>query len=216
VQLTPLATEPVGPFSQGDMPREPIRFEFVDEDNNVADVPTGVYQADVIDPTGLITAATASRYAEDDVTLAFVEFGWPDLDPGIFELDIPGVWRIALRLDGVRLPSTPVVVQRQDGWHNLESIAEGWVNANQLDQATLYSLLEAAREQCEAYAPKLLEGAPVPERYRAAHMLQTRALWQSLTANADPSSVGEFAVPVFSMDYTVKKLLRPPRPGGGS
>ena len=76
----------------------------------------------------------------------------------------------------------------------------------------LDSLLDAARIQCEAYAPALPEGADVPETWRRAQALQARALHRSAIArDGDRIGVDGVAVTVFPMDWTVKRLLRPQR-----
>lgn len=72
--------------------------------------------------------------------------------------------------------------------------------------------LHVARIQCEEFAPALAEGAPVPENYVAAQIMQARALVRSghVGAGDQAGGYGE-TVTVFPMDWTVKALLRPRR-----
>lgn len=95
------------------------------------------------------------------------------------------------------------------GWHDNNSALEQWIEAPAEPEA-LDALLEAAREQCEAYAPALPEDAVVPVRYRQAQLMQARALWQSMSANANDSiNDGTFSVALYPMDKTIRNLLRP-------
>lgn len=80
------------------------------------------------------------------------------------------------------------------------------------DEAEFYPLdrlLAAARVQCEAFAPTVPEGE-VPENYRVAQAMQTRALFRSQRAGGgDQFGADGMTVTVFPMDWTVKALLRP-------
>lgn len=74
----------------------------------------------------------------------------------------------------------------------------------------LNPFIVAAKTQCLNFAPALPVGADVPESYRLAQAMQTRALWRSQKAGAG-NQIGAdgMAVTVFPMDWTVKNLLRP-------
>lgn len=97
-------------------------------------------------------------------------------------------------------------------WHTLDSAIGEWIDAPQDWGNTLETLLDAARVQCEAFAPALVDGADVPVNYRLAQLMQARALWQSTKANPQGElGEGGFAVQVFPMDWTVRALLRPRR-----
>jgi len=81
------------------------------------------------------------------------------------------------------------------------------------DLQSLEVLLAAARAQCEAFAPRLPEGAPVPETYRLAQAMQARALFRSTITGDGDQTVGAdgHRVTVFPLDWTIKALLRPKR-----
>lgn len=79
-----------------------------------------------------------------------------------------------------------------------------------IDSYGLEALLTSAREQCEAYAPALPEGAEVPERYRLAQSLQARALFRAGLTSGQSIGADGLVIPVFAMDWHVKALLRPP------
>ena len=69
-----------------------------------------------------------------------------------------------------------------------------------------------ARIQCEEFAPALADGAPVPENYVAAQVLQARALVRAgIVGDGDHNGIAGEGVVVFPMDWTVKNLLRPAR-----
>lgn len=75
----------------------------------------------------------------------------------------------------------------------------------------IYFPLECAKIQCAMFAPPLAEGAPIPDNYIAAQVLQCRALIRAgIVGDADRAGLGE-TVAVFPMDWTVKNLLRPRR-----
>lgn len=102
-------------------------------------------------------------------------------------------------------PEAPGLV----GWVTLDQARQGWADAP-MDDDTLTTLLLAAWEECERYAPTLPEIAPVPERYRQAQIMQARATLRSLIAGGADEIGGEgFTVTVFPLDRTVRQKLRP-------
>ncbi|MFT3862043.1 hypothetical protein [Micropruina sp.] len=71
--------------------------------------------------------------------------------------------------------------------------------------------LQCAAIQCALFAPPIDDGAPVPDNYLAAQVLQARALVRAgIVGDSDRAGLGE-TVAVFPMDWTVKNLLRPKR-----
>jgi len=93
-------------------------------------------------------------------------------------------------------------------WHDTETARNQWVTAINDDE--LADLLEVARMQVEAFAPRLPAGAEVPVNYRMAQLMQAKNL--ALAGSASPS--GDFGQDGFSytrypMDNTVKAILRP-------
>lgn len=86
-----------------------------------------------------------------------------------------------------------------------------WVNAP-ADDVLLDALLDAAQEVCEAYAPALATGEPVPVRYTQAVVEQARDIWQNGERDGDVLGYdGEWAIRVRPVAESVKALLRPKR-----
>lgn len=91
-----------------------------------------------------------------------------------------------------------------------EELPAVWPGALDVPEEGLALLLDAAREQCEAYAPRLAPDAPVPARYRQAQALQARALWQAGQTDQGGEIGGAgYQLPTFPMDWAIKNLLRP-------
>lgn len=102
-----------------------------------------------------------------------------------------------------------VVCDPDDQWHNVITARLEWDGAPKPD-GTLHRLLEVARDQVEAYGPKLAADAPVPERYRAAQLIQARNTWNASLTNGDAQvDAGGFVVNVRPLDWAVKQLIRP-------
>lgn len=96
-------------------------------------------------------------------------------------------------------------------WATIDQVRDRWADAP-LDDDMLTSMLDAAHEQCTAYAPVLAAGAPIPARYLEAEVLQVRALGQSQDRDGDVLGFGDgFAVRVRPLGEDVKSLLRPRR-----
>jgi len=102
-----------------------------------------------------------------------------------------------------------VVCDPTDQWHNVITARLEWSGAPDPD-GTLHRLLEVAREQVEAYGPTLDADGPVPERYRAAQLIQARNTWNASLTNGDAQvDAGGFVVNVRPLDWAVKQLIRP-------
>lgn len=96
------------------------------------------------------------------------------------------------------------------GWIDTETDLSDWPDTSGMDADALERYLQAAYEQCVAYAPALAEGAPVPGRYVLAQLMQARALYRSvISGGGDTIGQDGFTVTVYPMDRTVKNLLRP-------
>ena len=122
-----------------------------------------------------------------------------------------GVWLIVLAEAGPgELPVMPIVVEdRSDGWHTLASARRiEWPDAP-ADDATLYELLQSAKEQCIDYAPALPAGALIPTRWRQAQLKQARAIWADLVSGGEPMGPDGIATTVYTMSIHVQQLLRP-------
>jgi hypothetical protein len=109
---------------------------------------------------------------------------------------------------------------------DLPTVREYWPTVDEVDPAELVHLLASAQVQCEDFAPTLtttttaLDGtvttttAEPPVNYLKAQAFQARALYRSSIAGSGDQIGGDgFTVTVFPMDWTVKALLRPRRPG---
>lgn len=96
-------------------------------------------------------------------------------------------------------------------WATIEQVRDRWADAP-LNDELVQQMLTAAHEQVAAYAPALVDGAPVPARYIEAEVLQLRALGQSQQRDGDVLGFGDgFAVRVRPLGEDVKALLRPRR-----
>lgn len=101
------------------------------------------------------------------------------------------------------------------GWVDTDAaqLGELWPDSEQLGEETLEQLLQSAYEQCSAYAPALADGAPTPESWPVAQILQASELWSSTRREGDVIGfTDQIAVRVRPLGNTVRSLLRP-RPG---
>lgn len=97
-------------------------------------------------------------------------------------------------------------------WATPEQVEARWADAPDVDSELLAEWMEAVHEQCVAYAPTLPEGAPVPQSYVEAEVLQLRSLYQAWQRDGDVLGFGDgFAVRVRPLSDDVKALLRPRR-----
>lgn len=152
----------------------------------------------------------------DDENDQRVVIEWPGTtvfaEPGRYALIVTLItWGGTIR---ERLAPVVVVVQAEDGWHNIDSARADWdagTSAPASDDK-LFELLELAREDCLEYAPVLAEGAPIPLRYRAAQLQQAKNTWDNSKPTTSPGTEGElFAIKPFPLDWHVKNMLRPKR-----
>lgn len=94
-------------------------------------------------------------------------------------------------------------------WATLENARMIWSDAPSSD-ALLNHLLNVSQELCEAYAPALGAGDPVPARYMQAVVQQARETWQNSERDGDVIGFdGDYAIRVRPLAETVKQLLRP-------
>lgn len=202
----------LGALWVGDVPTSPTRADFVDETGNaVAIQDFASWTAYMLSPVGeVLGTLTGSEQGNH------LNFTWPTTTI----LEIPGVHTIVVTFfdaNGVEVQAEPwkFIVQEIDGWLSLEQARAQWADAP-LDDVFLFQLLDTAKEQCLAYAPALLLGAPVPARYLQAQLTQSRALYQSTIANqADNVGIEGFTVRVFPLDFTIRAMLRPKKAIGG-
>lgn len=108
-------------------------------------------------------------------------------------------------------------------WHTAASLKAGWSGAPSGTVAD--ELLEAAREQIIAYAPKpgpdvalTADSDTVPVRYRIAQALQVEALWNTRKANTsgdDQMGMQGYSIQLRDMGWTIKNLIHPLDPAEG-
>jgi hypothetical protein len=193
----------IGPYYVGDNPATPITFDLYSEEDFSAYTSATV---SIVNPLGA-TVATVGAVPVEEETITFAIPAGSLLTPGIYAFDV-----LLLGEGMVTLPSVAFVVQEANGWHSLESARREWRDAPE-DDAQLFAILDAAREQCLEFAPET--AGLVPLRFRQAQLLQARSLWQSGSVSQDGAlGGGEMSVTVFPMDWTVKALLRPKRAVG--
>jgi hypothetical protein len=98
------------------------------------------------------------------------------------------------------------------GWLTVPDLPDLWPQAESIETPILWMLVDAAREQCIAYAAPTEEGADVPESWRLAHLMQVQSLWQSAKSGpGDTIGPDGLTITVYPMDRTVRNLLRPRR-----
>lgn len=99
-------------------------------------------------------------------------------------------------------------------WHDTTSLVEAWgAEADPIPDALLESLIDVARDQVIAYAPRLDDYTEIPERYRLGHFRQAQNLYKSTIVDAS-GGVGmgsDFVVTPHPLDWHVKNILRPRR-----
>ncbi|CCH79083.1 hypothetical protein BN12_40053 [Nostocoides japonicum T1-X7] len=86
-----------------------------------------------------------------------------------------------------------------------------WADAKNLSDDILVVLLDAATEQCAAYAPALAVDATVPDRYVLATVYQAREVYSAGQRDGDVIGIGDHAIRSRPLTATVKSLLRPQR-----
>lgn len=115
----------------------------------------------------------------------------------------------SLALPPVRIP----VESAGTGWHTIDTARTDWQGGPPTEDHVLFDLLTIAREQVLAFAPARDEADEIPTRYRQAQLMQARNTWNATVKNPrdDTQGFGDFAVPVFPLDWSVKRLIRPIR-----
>lgn len=137
---------------------------------------------------------------------------WPDDTP----FAEPGLYLLDLVLESTegrreRIAPVPLVVDAEDdGWHTLDSIRDGWLDAPASD-VTLYELLWIAKNDVLKFAPALTEGQRPPVNYRKGQQMQARNTWNA--NKVDPGSGdqgdGSFVITPHPLDWVIKQVLRP-------
>lgn len=198
-----------GPYWVGDVPVTDLVVVPSRGGEDVDLAPFSDVDIDLYDPDGA-PVLTAGFLARLTTTHDSVLVEWP----GDSVLAVAGIYTLVLTLltdagGRERADSVTFVVQADDGWHTLDSIRNEWADAPD-DDTTLYALTESAKTQCIDYAPRLT-GRP-PTTFRQAQLIQSRNLWQSVKSDQGGQLGADgFAIPVYSLDWVVKGLLRPKR-----
>ena len=208
--MTIIAIAELGSIWVGDIPKSPMRWDFIDQDSEP--VPIGefeAWEAIVKAPDGTILGEQTGVPTGNHLEL---EFGAPSLatEAGIYEI----VFKF---FNGGLLTAEPYrfVVQAEDGWLDLQTARAQWADAP-YDDIFLHQILDTAKFQCIEYAPPLAAGKQPPINYVQAQLLQARAIYQSVLANQnDAVGLEGFAVRVFPLDFTIRAMLRPKRAIGG-
>jgi hypothetical protein len=118
----------------------------------------------------------------------------------------------------------------QDDWTSgwaLDGMVEAiWPQAaEEVDDTALQIVLDAALQQCIAFAPKPSEvdflvetdgefpGYAVPMNWRVALIMQARNIYNASKVDSGSGGMGEegFILRPYPMDWSVKNLIRPKR-----
>jgi hypothetical protein len=197
-----------GPFWVGDVPAQPLVVVPSRRGEDIDLAPFDDIEVLVYGPLG--APIDTSGFLAQKTTDGQVLIEWP----GDMIFTETGVYTLVIALLGdegqrERADSLTAVVQDDDGWHTLESARVAWNDAPEED-TTLWALLESAKAQCIEYAPALTGRPPI--NYRQAHLIQSRNLWQSVKSDQGGNLTADgFTIPVYSLDWIVKGLLRPKR-----
>jgi len=93
------------------------------------------------------------------------------------------------------------------GWLETEDILDRWPDAP--DDPELSAILTAAHEQCDAFAPARVEGAPPTESMKLAQLLQAQHLWARKRAgNGEGFGPEGYMVQTYPLVMESRALLR--------
>jgi len=200
----------IGPYWLGDIPAEAALITVIrDPDATpLTDFDNAYYG--IVDAAGVIVHSGAANIVDEQTLL----LNWPTTS--VFATR--GVYSMQFQLMRTSPPAVEttsvlkfVVQERMTGWLTLQWVRDRWRDAPDSDEA-LFSVLEVARSQVEAWAPAY-EGYP-PINYREAQLMQARNIWNA--SKTDPSNFGigddGMVIRPFPMDWTVKNIIRPKVP----
>lgn len=98
-------------------------------------------------------------------------------------------------------------------WATKDEARAHWPDAASIDDAVLDTLLDAATEQCKAYAPAVPQ--PYPVGYMLATVYQAREIYAAGNRDSgDLIGIGDYAIRARPLTAAVKALLRPKRFAG--
>lgn len=187
---------------------QPIELDpFVEGDTEVT---LRTFEGEVVEADFLVTFDSSDP---DDVDRLILE--WPATT--VFET--PGLYTLTVALvndspgSEARETLSPVylVAQESNGWHTLDSARQEWGDAEALSDLNLFRLLELSRQQITVYGPTLAEGAPVPENYKRAQLMQARNLLNAIRVDPASGNTGEdtFSLTPYPLDWVIKQVVRP-------
>lgn len=201
----------VGAYFEGDTFGEGFSADVVD-DGAVVDL-TGVPT-----PQGTLLAPDGTTSALD-VTVSDAAQGQLQLAPvAPVTLDQHGIWLASIQVaaGGDTLQAEPARFVVQDpAWLTLQQARSDWRDAPSSD-VQLWRILASCAGQVlsvgrKAEVQAIRDGAPVPDNYLQAQLMQARNTWNA--AKMDPSAqIGAepgFAFAPFPMDWQVRQLIRP-------
>ncbi|PPI00620.1 hypothetical protein C5C56_06160 [Rathayibacter sp. AY1D1] len=205
----------IGPYFEGDIPSQSAVIELNrgpdDADLSIFDsAEVTVYNS--FEPEGTTLAGVVDG---DEIIVA-----WPE-DRSLFTTD--GVYTLAVTLTSIigyreRAEDVYFVVQNneRDGWHTLGSARREWSSGGPSDDVLLWTLLHAARAQCEEYAPTLGYGEMPPATWRTAQLMQARAIFNAAKQDPsfDPTGDLVFTSRPNPLDKFVRNILRPQKAVG--
>jgi hypothetical protein len=197
-------------FYVGDIPAEDLVVEPARNGEALDLSPFDAVEVELFDPTGTLVVSSGF-IATLDYEAETVTIEWPG--ESVFEA--PGLYIMALTLTATegfreRLAPLPLVAQEEDGWQTIDSARAEWITGAPDDDAHLFRLLDAAKDQCIQFAPALNLGQRPPARYADAQLMQARNIFNSMKTDPSITNDGElFILRPYPMDKTVKLLLRP-------
>lgn len=91
-----------------------------------------------------------------------------------------------------------------------DQVLEYWPDAEFIEDASFFRLMEAANDACLAYAPSLPEGAAIPASWYLAEILMARDLWSKMSGGND-EQIGPdgYAIRPANLEWQARNLLRP-------
>lgn len=94
---------------------------------------------------------------------------------------------------------------------DLEFARRWWKGAADFDDDELEEILAVSQEQCEVFAPVLLETDPIPMRYRLAVVYQARDVYALSQRQGEGGNYGDPDYPIVTRPLApaIKQLLRP-------